>query len=154
MSPDFNFDDIRNLTTDLGKVADNTGPFINSAVQFTSRLVKESTQKSLKSASPRWRRLAGAVDYEITVGANGTGSVIESEIGYDKEKVLPQKARRPGDTRPLGPGTAGNLGNLREFGKPGLAPHLDLQKALEENQGDFEKGITQAIDDALKAGGL
>ena len=136
MSPNFNFDELRSLSADLGKVANNTGPFINSAVQFTSRLVRDAARDSVKSGSNQWRALVPAIDYEITVGANGTGSVIESEIGYSKD--------RP----------AGKLGNIREFGSPSVAPHLDLQKALEENEADFEKGITQAIDDALKAGGL
>jgi hypothetical protein len=136
VSPDFNFDEIRSLSADLGEVANNTGPFINSAVQFTSRLVRDAARNSVKSGSNQWRALPSAIDYEITVGANGTGSVIESEIGYSKDKG------------------AGKLGNIREFGTPSVAPHLDLQTALTDNEADFEKGITQAIDDALKAGGL
>ena len=136
MSPDFNFDELRSLTADLGKVANNTGPFINSAVQFTSRLVRDAARDSVKSGSKQWRALPSAIDYEITVGANGTGSVIESEIGYNKDRA------------------AGKLGNIREFGTPSVAPHSDLQTALTANEADFEKGITQAIDDALKAGGL
>ncbi|TFD61129.1 hypothetical protein E3T43_01270 [Cryobacterium sp. Hh7] len=136
MSPDFNFDELRSLSADLGKVANNTGPFINSAFQFTSVLIRDAARDSVKSGSNQWRALPSAIDYEITVGANGTGSVIESEIGYNKDRA------------------AGKLGNIREFGSPSVAPHLDLQTALTDNEADFEKGITQAIDDALKAGGL
>jgi len=154
VSADFDFSELNALSANLGEVADNTGPYINSAVQFTSKLIKESTQKSLKGASPRWRRLAGAVDYEVTTFQGFGASVIKSEIGYNKDKVLPHKAPRPGSKRKVGPGTAGNLGSLREFGKPNLAPHNDLQKALKENEADLEKGIQKAIDDALKASGL
>jgi hypothetical protein len=154
MTTNFNFTELRSFTADLGTVAGNTGPFINSAVQFTSKKVKKSTQDSLKKASPRWRRLAGAVDYEITTFQGFGASVINSDIGYNTEKVLGHKAPRPGSKRKIGPGTAGNLGNLREYGAPNLAPHNDLQKALKENEADFEKGIADAIDDALKAGGL
>jgi hypothetical protein len=35
-----------------------------------------------------------------------------------------------------------------------LAPHNDLANALEKNQGDFEKGLGVAVDQAQKAVGL
>ena len=136
MSINFDSSELRSLAADLGKVANNTGPFINSAVQFTSKLVVDAARKAVSGGDPRWKALPSAIDYEITVGANDIGSVIESEIGYDKDKG------------------AGKLGNVREFGTPKVSPHLDLQTALTENEADFKKGITRAIDDALKAGGL
>ena len=136
MSPDFDFSELRSLSADLGKVAGNTGPFINSAIQFTSNLVKEAAQKSVSGGDVRWKALPSAIDYEVTTFQGFGASVIKSEIGYNRDKP------------------AGHLGNVREFGKPKIPPHLDLQTALTANEADFEKGITRAIDDALKAGGL
>ena len=137
MSADFDFAELNALSADLGKVAGNTGPFINSAVQFTSNLIKEAAQKSVSSSSnPRWKALPSAIDYEVTTFQGFGASVIQSDIGYDKSK------------------DAGKLGNVREYGTPRVPPHLDLQTALTENEADFEKGLRDAIDDALKEGGL
>ena len=136
MSIDFDFTELNTLSADLGKVAGNTGPFINSAVQFTSNLIKEAAQKSVSDGDPRWKALPSAIDYEVTTFQGFGASVIQSDIGYSKGKG------------------AGKLGNVREFGTPKVSPHLDLQTALTANEADFEKGITRAIDDALKAGGL
>ena len=136
MSIDFDFTELNTLSADLGKVAGNTGPFINSAVQFTSNLIKEAAQKSVGGGDPRWKALPSAIDYEVTTFQGFGASVIQSDIGYDKSK------------------DAGKLGNVREYGTPRVPPHLDLQTALTENEADFEKGLRDAIDDALKEGGL
>ena len=136
MSINFDFTELKTLSADLGKVANNTGPFINSAIQFTSNLIKDAAQKSVNDGDPRWKALPSAIDYEVTTFQGFGASVIQSDIGYNRDKP------------------AGHLGNIREFGKPKIPPHLDLQTALTANEADFEKGITQAIDDALKAGGL
>ena len=136
MSINFDFSELNTLAADLGKVAGNTGPFINSAVQFTSNLIKDAARKSVNDVDRRWKALPSAIDYEVTTFQGFGASVIKSEIGYNRDKP------------------AGHLGNIREFGKPKIAPHLDLQTALTENEADFEKGLGDAINDALKAGGL
>jgi len=154
MSADFNFDELSQLAADLGEVPKKTGPKIRAALNVTSIKVKLATRDSLKGASSQWQRLAGAVDYEVTTFQGFGASVFKSEIGYNDEKVLPTKKPRPGSKKKIGPGTAGNLGNLREYGKPGLAPHNDLLKALEKNQDDFKAGLDIAIAQALKESGL
>ena len=136
MSINFDFSELNTLAADLGKVAGNTGPFINSAVQFTSNLIKDAAQKSVSGGDRRWKALPSAIDYEVTTFQGFGASVIQSDIGYDKGK------------------DAGKLGNVREYGTPRVPPHLDLQKALTENEADFEKGLRDAINDALKEGGL
>ena len=136
MSINFDYSELNTLSADLGKVAGNTGPFINSAIQFTSNLIKDAAQKSVSGGDRRWKALPSAIDYEVTVGANGIGSVIESEIGYSKEKG------------------AGKLGNIREFGTPKLPPHSDLQTALTANEGDFVDGLAKALRDAEKSAGF
>lgn len=135
----FNFDEIDQLAADLGDVPSNVGPFLNSAIQFTSKEIKKSAAKKVRGRK-NLGQAAQAIDYEITATPGIGGSVLESEIGYDKEK------------------TAGPLGNLIEFGAPGspntLTPGNELLTALHENEADFEKGIRQALEDAEKKAGL
>jgi hypothetical protein len=124
------------LAADLGQVPKNIGPFINSAVQFTSVKVKKAAAKSV--GRKRWSAAAAAIDYELKVHAGLGGSSITSEIGYNKGKA------------------GGPLGNLREFGAPGqnTPPSNDLLNALEANQADFEKGLSKAAADAERKAGL
>lgn len=149
------FSELDSLARDLGEVAGNAGGFINSAVQVTSVRIKKDAAKSV-SSSKYWIRAAGAIGYEITVEAGVGGSSIKSEIGYDKDKVLGHKAPKPNSRRRVGPGTAGDLGSLREFGAPGrsLAPHNDLANALHANEADFEHGLSVALRDAEREAGL
>ncbi len=134
------FSDIDRLAADLEQVADNAGPLINSAIQVTSLKVKRSAAKKV-GRSTTWKAAAGAIDYEIKTFQGFGQSLIQSEIGYDKQ--------RP----------AGALGNLREFGAPDsdggpLAPHNDLASALKENQQDFVLGLVKATEDAERRSGL
>lgn len=128
----FDFSELNRLAADLGDVADNAGPLINSAVQFTSNRVKKQARKSVGGG--QWSAAGAAINYDITA----TGTSIESEIGYDE------------------PGGGGELGNLREFGAPGrnLAPSSDLVNALHANEADFEKGLSKALEDAERKAGL
>lgn len=134
------FSELMDLSRDLGDVATNAGRYINSAVQVSSRKIKDDAQKSVRSGDKRWHRAAAAIDYEVKTVF---GQLIQSEIGYDKEKALSQKPRKN-----PGPGTAGNIGNIREFGSVNSTPHNDLRNALEKNQKDFEAGLDKALQDA------
>lgn len=133
---DFDFSELDRLAADLGTVADNAGPFINSAVQGTSVKVKESAQKSAGSGNRRWKALPSAIDYDVTVFQGFGVSVIKSEIGYNRDKP------------------AGHLGNVREFGNSKVSPHNDLVNALHEHEDDFERGLSEALKDAEKGAGL
>lgn len=133
---DFEFSELTKLAADLGEVPKNAGPFIRKAVEVTSCNVKDDARKSVKAGSSSWKALPGAIDYEITVDAGLGGSTITSEVGYNKD--IP----------------AGKLGNIREFGSPKVAPHNDLATALHGNEQDFERGINNAIGDALREAGL
>lgn len=134
------FSEIDRLAADLGDVAETAGPLINSAIQVTSINVKKNAARRV-GRSPQWSAAAGSIDYEVkNLQAFGV-SVIQSEIGYDKEK------------------RAGGLGNLREFGAPDseggpLAPHNDLATSLKENQQDFVLGLVKATEDAERRAGL
>src|SRR5690554_1894259 len=100
MAGNFDFSALDRLAADLGKVADASGPFINSAVQFTSKEVTKAAQKRV-SGRRHFKQAAQAIDYEIKTFQGFGASVIEAEIGYSKD--------RP----------AGALGNLVEYGAPG-----------------------------------
>lgn len=132
----FDFSDLTKLAADFGEVADNAGPFINSAVQFTSKEIVKTTAKSVRKGNKRWKALPTALDYEISVEAGLGGSSITSDIGYNLDK-------------PAGP-----LGHLRESGSPTTTPHNDLVNALHENEADFQHGLEKALLDAEKKAGL
>lgn len=121
------------LSADLGTVAENAGRFLNSAVQVTARNVKDEAARTV-SGRKGLGHAASAIDYEVKVFRGFGVSVLDVEVGYDKD--------RP----------AGELGNLVEYGAPGavnaLAPTSDLLRALEANQDDFEKGLSEALRDA------
>ncbi len=127
------FSELTRLAADLGTMPETAGPFINSAVQSTSRNIKKAAAKKVGKRK-HFKQAAAAIDYEIKAVF---GQVIQSEIGFDKDK-------------PAGP-----LGNLTEFGAPGapnaLTPGNELQTSLEENQEDFVRGLQQAGEDALQA---
>lgn len=136
----FDFHELNVLSADLGEVAATAGPFINSAVQFTSTRVKEAAQKKV-SKRKHFKQAAHTIDYEVkTLQAFGV-SVIQSEIGYSEDR-----------------GSSAELGNLVEFGAPGspnaLTPGNELQTSLKENQEDFVKGLARATADAERKAGL
>lgn len=135
-SMSFDFSELDKLAADLGEVAPTAGPLINSAVQYTSKETVKSAQKKV-GRRKHFKQAAQAIDYEVKVVF---GQLIQSEIGYDKDK------------------TAGPLGNLIEFGAEdstnSLAPGNELQRALHENEEDFVKGLEKAIEDAEKKAGF
>jgi len=135
MSSDFS--GLDKLAADLGVVHDAAGPFLRSAVEHTAVNVKNAARDSVKSGSRDWRGAASAIDYTLKGTESDASSSIDAEVGYRK-------------------GGGGNLGNLREFGAPArdLAPHNDLLNALTSNQADLDTGISKALADAEKAGGL
>lgn len=135
----FNFDELTQLAADLGEVPDNFGPFLNSAIQFTSKEIKKSAAKKVRGRK-NLGQAAQAIDYELKIFRGFGVSLLQSEIGYDKDK------------------NAGELGNLIEFGAPGspntLTPGNELVTSLHEQEADFEKGIRQASADAERKAGL
>lgn len=144
---DFDFSEVVKLAADLGEVPKNAGPLLNSAIQFTSRLIKDEAASSVGGSSRRWKALPRTIDYDISTGTGaslggavagvlGLADSISSEIGYNKGKG------------------AGPLGTVREFGANGSAPGNDLVNALHNNEGDFQKGIEKAAADAERKAGL
>ena len=128
------------LAADLGDVGALAGPFINSAIQYTSKEIQTDARKSVGKRK-HFGQAAAAIDYEVSVFQGFGASVIKAEIGYDKSVA------------------SGALGNLIEFGAPNstsgpLTPTSDLANAMKANEDDFEKGLAKALADAEKKAGL
>lgn len=127
------------LAADLESVAKNIGPFLTAALHGTSKLIKKSAQAKVRRRHKRFRGSARAIDYDLTRFRGFGASVIESEIGYDKQK-------------------GGALGSIIEFGAPGVAnavsPGSELAQALREEEADFLRGIERAVEDSMRGAGL
>lgn len=136
---ELDFSELNKLAADLGTVAGKAGPKLRSAIEYTSVEVKKGAQQKV-GRRKHFKQAAAAIDYEVKVSAALSGSSITSEIGYDKGKPV------------------GKLGNLVEFGAPGspnaLTPGNELQTALHEQEADFEKGLSIAIQQAEREAGL
>lgn len=137
---DVDFSELNTLAADLGRVPENVGPFLNSAVQFTSIKIKKGAARKVRNRK-HFKKAAAAIDYDVKVFRGFGVSVIQSEIGYSKDRPV------------------GALGNLIEFGAPGGEPHAltpgnELQSTLQEEQADFVKGLEKALEDAEKKAGL
>lgn len=140
----YDFSDLNRLAADLGTAQGEIEKPLKSALAFAAQNVKKDAQSAV-FADRFFKGAGAAISYDVTVKAHE----VDAEIGYDKSRA------------------GGALGNLREFGAPDaqafgnpfapnvpLAPHNDLQNALEREQEDFQHGIDVALGDALKAAGL
>lgn len=139
-SVSFDFHELNVLSADLGEVVQNVGPNLRAALMVTSVNVKKAAQRKV-SRRKHFKQAAASIDFEVkTLQAFGV-SVIQSEIGYSKER-----------------GGASDLGNLIEFGAPGspnaLTPGNELQTALQDNMTDFVRGLAIATAQAEREAGL
>lgn len=128
------FSELDRLAADLASAPNTLPKHLGKALGRTAKRVKDDARKTV-GARKYFKGGASAIDYELT-GFSGAVSGMDAEIGYNKG--------RP----------AGRLGNLIEFGAPrsnnSLPPGSELQKALAANREDFERGILNAVDDALR----
>lgn len=135
----FNFEDLDRLAADLESVPKNIGPFLVSAIKFTSVNVKRAAQDKVKRRHRRFRGGVRAIDFEVKHFKGFGVNIIQSEIGYDKDK-------------------GGAIGSLLEFGAPGapnaITPGNELARSLHENEEDFVRGVQRAEEDARKKAGL
>jgi hypothetical protein len=135
----FDFDELNRLAADLGTVPKTIGPFLESAIKFTSVNVKRAASRKV-GRRRHFRQAAQAIDFEVKHFSGFGVNIIQSEVGYDKEK------------------RAGELGNLVEFGAPGspnaLTPGNELVLSLRENEADFIRGVERAEEDARRKAGL
>lgn len=123
------------LAADFGTVAKNAGPFVEKAVEFGTRNVRDDWRENAQGM-PHAPAYPSSITYDIEVRGGLTGSEIEGEIGPDKSR--PQ----------------GALGNLIEYGSVNNAPQGLGLGALQREEPDFIEGLTKAESDARKAGNL
>lgn len=123
------------LAADLGKVADNAVPNIRKALDVTSGKIRKTWREKL-GRSPTLPGLPGALSWDVTGEASLTGSVLQSEIGFDKQRYQ------------------GPLGNISEFGTPTVTGRGFGLASLHENEADFQRGLEIAIEQAEREAGL
>lgn len=136
---DFDFSEVYSLAADLGKVPELADPLIESAVKFTSVRIKRGAAQKV-GRRRHFRKAAAAIDFDVKRFRGFGVSIIQSEIGYNRDKKIAP------------------LGSLVEFGAPGspnaLTPGNELQTTLHEEEADFVKGLSKALEDAEKKAGL
>lgn len=137
---DIHIDDseVRQFASDLGEVARTAGRYIRSAVEKSAREVKDQWREDAEGQLGT-RRFPKSIDYDVTTLQAFGVSVIEAEIGPNKSTQGRQAA----------------LGNLIEFGGKtdgGLLSRRGIgEAALERVEGDFEYGLSKALEDAENA---
>jgi hypothetical protein len=133
MSEDFS--EFYKLEQDLGEAPKDSGPFMRVALHKTSEKIRDAWKGKL-DGSEYLPHLGRAISWDISTFQGFGVSVMESEIGFDKGRKQ------------------GPLGNISEFGTPRTPPRGYGAAALQENEGDLEHGLEQAVDDALRKSGL
>lgn len=136
---DFDFSELNRLAADLESVPKNIPKFLESALKFTSVRIKRGAARKV-GRRRHFKQAAAAIDFDVKHFKGFGANIIQSEIGYSKDRA------------------AGQLGNLVEFGAPGspnaLTPGNELVSTLHEEEPDFVKGVERAVDDAHKKAGL
>lgn len=141
MADDIKFDtsELSKLAADIGKAPSRSGRTLRQAIEVTATKVRNSAREK-SSGLEHAPAFPASITYDIganhsllreTLGGGGADSIV-AEIGPDKDR--PQ----------------GALGNLLEYGSINNPPRGIMHGALQENEADFEKGVTKAVDDALK----
>lgn len=140
---DFDFSELSKLAADLGEVPDNTGPFLQKAVEVSSQAIKKDWAESAKGMEH-----APAFPASITYDMGANHSLLRNVFGGGganqiQADIGPDKGRRQGA-----------LGNLIEFGSRNNPPMGLGHGALQREEPGFQRGIEKAVDDALKASDL
>lgn len=128
----FEFDGLMKLTADLGAAPLKVIPFARKAVEVTARHIKDDWQK-FSAESNVDGSLSGyprSIDYDMMLDTDGS---IGAEIGPNLGKFQ------------------GSFGFVEEAnGGVRSLPRNDGRDAAKLNTKDFEKGLLQAGEDALK----
>jgi hypothetical protein len=93
--------------------------------------IKNDARRNVQMTAPVHNAHA---QYDINYDIDVHGATVTGDIGYDS-----------------GPGKAGNLGNLLEFGGGGdhSPPHRDLGRALDDEEPRFEQALADMTDRLL-----
>lgn len=129
------FSELNQLAASLENVAANAGKNVRQAVEITSRKIKDGWRDKLKG-SVYLPALPYAITYDVTTFSGFGASVIQSEIGPDKDR------------------NQGALGNISEFGTVNNPPRGFGLATLQENLKDYEDGLALALADAERVAGV
>ena len=127
---DLDLTDVLKLAADLGEIPDDAQKFIRKAVEVTARHVRDDWRDPLKGSE----YLPGGA-YTVSYDFKPDPTGIAAEVGPE--------------LRGQGP-----LVGMLEYGTPTVGARGYGAAALERNQGDFEKGLSLAVEDAQKKAGL
>lgn len=142
--PSIDFSALDRMIADFGEVPAATTPFLVSALGRTSHLIVDAWRGKL-AGSAHWAGLPRRISYTIsgTAGPSTIGQVLSGGGGSElRSEIGPRR------------GGQGSLGHINELGSPTSPPSGFGHAALQENEGDFARGIERALDDGLRAAGL
>jgi hypothetical protein len=124
---DVDFSDLDRLVADLGEVPKQAPKFVRKALEVSSRHIKDDWRRQLQGSSHDPVR-SGQRSYDI-----------KSFEGFGRPSSV-------GDRPEVGTGGVGGLVGALEYGIPGkTGPTGYGLGALQKNQGDFEKGLSEAL---------
>jgi hypothetical protein len=130
VSIDFDFGEVLTLSADFGEAGTKVVPFARAALEVSARHIKDDWREEADGVNSSLKRYGAAVSYDIDLNTDGGMS---AEIGPDLSK------------------RQGTFGFIEEAnGGVRSAPQRNVDKALRRNLADFEKGMAQAGEDALK----
>lgn len=130
---DVDFSELIKLAASFDELPREAPKFVAKAIEVTARHVKDDWRDSLKG-SPSIPSGPGTISYDVKSDRQS----ISAEVGPE-----------------VGKGGVGGLVGALELGIPGKAGPTGFgHGALQKNQGDFEKGLTEALKDAERAAGL
>lgn len=137
MTVEYDLSQLTELSADIGTAIPGGKGFFRQALEVTARHVKDDWNTSLSAVGGHAKRTARAISYDVTDFQGFGGSTIEAEIG-----AIRGSGRQAGVVRLLENGSVKNP--ARGYGAA----------ALHANEDDFERGVEQAVDDAMKKAGL
>lgn len=119
------FSDLNKLAADLASAPERAVPKIRKAVEVTARNVKEDWRKPLQG-SATVPGGAASISYDMELDGDGIGAEIGPEL----------KGQGP-------------IVGMLEYGTPTTGPTGYGHAALQQNEADFEKGLSIALSDVL-----
>ncbi len=122
--------EIDRLAVDLGNAPVTAGRYLRAAVDKNAHDIRD-TWREKATGLAHAPAFPYSITYDVEVFRGFGSSVIQAEIGPDKER------------------NQGALGNLIEYGSVNNPPMGLGHAALEENQADLERGVDLAITDSL-----
>lgn len=132
---EIDFSDIGALAASFDKLNDFAPKRLRQAMEVTARHVKDEWSDSLRG-SRNLGYTPKSIGYEFTGTASEERSTLEVDIGAELERKQ------------------GSFVQFLEYGSPTQGPRGYGHLALQNNEADFEKGLTQALEDAEKDAGL